>query len=197
MSAALRARLRALVRAEGGLLAQQLADAEAGAELGGEVDGSAPGEAAGEAVDPAFSPSATLAHAPRTRSNSAEYELLVEAIYEGYLLHYARPRVLASAEADLSLLVGDRLYALGLARLVALGDTLAVAELADTITLCALAHGARDAELAQAVWAAGAHAVGWGASERHRQAKQLVLAGSPEALDAMRTCVHDGAGPRA
>jgi hypothetical protein len=179
-------RLRALVRAEGGLLAQQLAD--------GERDGAVDGH--GARGEPPFSPSAALARAPRTRANHAEYELLVEAIYEGYLLHYGQPRVLAASEADLSLLVGDQLYALGLARLVALGDTLAVAELADTITLCALAHGAHDAQLARAVWAAGTRAVGWGASERHRRAKELVLAGDPEALDAMRTCARDGAGPR-
>ena len=168
-------RLRELVSAEGGLLAAQLAAA---------ADGDRDRD--GERGEEEFSPSAALAHAPRTSANQAEYELLVEAIYEGYLLHYGRPRVLVSAEADLSLLAGDRLYALGLARLVALGDTLAVAELADTITLCALAHGARDAQLAQAVWAAGTRAVGWGASERHRRAKELVLAGAPEAVEAMR-----------
>jgi hypothetical protein len=167
-------RLRALVSAEGGLLAQHLAAVKA----------SANGDA--ERGEPQFSPSAALANAPRTGANHAEYELLVEAIYEGYLLHYGNPRVLVGAEADLSLLVGDRLYALGLARLVALGDTLAVAELADTITLCALAHGAGDAQLAQAVWAAGTRAVGWGTSESHRRAKELVLAGAPGAVDAMR-----------
>jgi hypothetical protein len=76
---------------------------------------------------------------------------------------------------------------MGLARLVRLGDTHAVAELADTITLCALAHGAGDQELADAVWAAGARAVGWGPSEAHRRAKQLLRDGSPEAFEAMRT----------
>jgi hypothetical protein len=167
------ARLRALVRAEGGLLAQQLANGDRRATVGA-------------GAEPSFSPSAGLAQAPRTSARQDEYELLVEAIYEGYLLHYGHPRVFASAEADLSLLVGDRLYALGLARVVALGDTLAVAELADTITLCALAHGAGNAQLAQAVWAAGTRAVGWGASEPHRRAKELVLAGSPEAVNAMR-----------
>ena len=85
------------------------------------------------------------------------------------------------------LLAGDRLYAIGLARLVALGDTAAVAELADTITLSALAQGAGRYQLAEAVWAAGARAVGWGASEEHARAKQLVLAGAPEAIEAMRT----------
>jgi hypothetical protein len=142
-----------------------------------------------------------LSEAPRTKERREEYQLLVEAIYEGYLLHYGRPRVVSPCEADLSLLAGDRLYAIGLARLVALGDTFAVAELADTITLCALAHAGDDAALAEAVWAAGTRAVGWGPSEPHRRAKELVLAGAPQALDAMRTCALEGAhsppiGPR-
>jgi hypothetical protein len=165
-------RLRSLLREEGGLIATLLDSGEHGAQ---------------PAPRAAWSPAAVLAQAPRTRARGDEYELLVEAIYEGYLLHYARPRVLCAREEDLSLLAGDRLYAIGLGRLVALGDTFAVSELADTITLCALAHGAGDALLAQAVWAAGARAVGWGPSEAHRRAKDLVLAGAPQALDAMRT----------
>ena len=48
----------------------------------------------------------------------------------------------APPEADLGLLAGDQLYAIGLARLVELGDTEAVGELADTITLSALAQAA-------------------------------------------------------
>jgi hypothetical protein len=177
VSAEVLERLRALLRAEGGLIAT-LVDRDGGRE--------AP-------ALPAPSPAAVLADAPRTSGRPHEYQLLVEAIYEGYLLHYGRPRVVRAEEADLSLLAGDRLYAIGLARLVALGDTLAVAELADTITLCALAHGAGDAALAEAVWAAGARAVGWGPSEAHRRAKDLVLAGAPEALDAMRTIAAQGA----
>ncbi len=90
-------------------------------------------------------------------------------------------------EADLGLLAGDRLYALGLARLVALGDTEAVVELADTITLSALAQGAGAPELADAVWAAGARALGWGSSDAHRRAKDLTRAGDAEAIEAMRT----------
>jgi hypothetical protein len=95
--------------------------------------------------------------------------------------------VVGATEADLGLLAGDRLYALGLARLVALGDTEAVAELADTITLSALAQAAGDAQLAQAVWEAGAHAVGWGASDAHAHAKRLAFARAPGAIEAMRT----------
>jgi hypothetical protein len=172
VSAEVLGRLRKLLRAEGGLIASLV-----------ERDGH---DGAGSRASTP-SPAAVLAHAPRTSACPQEYELLVEAIYEGYLLHYGHPRVVHAEEADLSLLAGDRLYALGLARLVALGDTHAVSELADVITLCALAQGVGDGALAEAVWAAGAHAVGWGASEEHRRAKDLVLAGDPEALDAMRT----------
>ena len=186
MSAAVLERLRALLREEGGVIATLIDDASAGDS---------------HTSAPAPSPAAVLAEGPRTRARCEEYELLMEAIYEGYLLHYGRARVLRAEEADLSLLAGDRLYAIGLARLVALGDTLAVAELADTITLCALAHGAGDGALADAVWAAGTRAVGWGPSEAHRRAKELVLQGAPQALDAMRTCAGEGAhsppiGPR-
>jgi hypothetical protein len=132
-------------------------------------------------------PALAASAGPRAEGRRAEYELLVEAIYEGYLLHYGNPRVVRVPDEDLRLLAGDRLYAVGLARLVALGDTPAVAELADTITLSALAQGAGAPELADAIWDAGARAVGWGSSEPHRRAKALVSSGSPEALEAMRT----------
>jgi hypothetical protein len=139
------------------------------------------------APQPREGPAHLAAAGPRAEGRREEYELLVEAIYEGYLLHYGAPRVVRPPEADLGLLAGDRLYAIGLARLVALEDSDAVAELADTITLSALAHGAGDEALAEAVWEAGARAVGWGSSGAHRRAKELVLAGAPEAIEAMRT----------
>ncbi len=161
--------LRELLRSEGGLIAALV---EPGA-----VDG----------VGASSSPASIAAQGPRAARSREEYQLLVEAVYEGYLLHYGTPRVVHVADADLRLLAGDRLYAIGLARLVALGDTAAVAELADTITLSALAQGAGRYQLADAVWAAGAHAVGWGASEEHSRAKELVLAGAPDAIEAMRT----------
>jgi hypothetical protein len=161
-------RLRALLREQGGLMASLLTD---------------DGEAAPERSRPA----AIAAEGPRAQGRRGEYELLVEAIYEGYLLHYGAPRIVRAGEADLRLLAGDQLYAVGLARLVALGDTAAVAELADTITLSALAHGARREALAEAVWSAGARAVGWGPSAQHERAKELAFAGASEAIEAMRT----------
>jgi hypothetical protein len=163
-------RLRALLREQGGLMATLVGCAPATGRVEVEI-----------------SPAMLAAAGPRAAGHSEDYELLVEAIYEGYLLHYGSPRVVMTPEADLGLLAGDQLYAIGLARLVALGDTAAVAELADTITLSALAHGAGEAALAEAVWAAGARAVGWGSSKEHRRAKQLAFAGAPNAIEAMRT----------
>jgi hypothetical protein len=161
-------RLAVLLTEEGGVMAT-LVDAEADRDLVAE------------------SPARVAADGPRTAGKHDEYELLVEAIYEGYLLHYGSPRVVQAPDEDLRLLAGDQLYAIGLAQLVVLGDTAAVAELADTITLSALAQGAGEQELADAVWAAGARAVGWGSSEAHRRAKDLAFAGDPEAIEAMRT----------
>jgi hypothetical protein len=100
-----------------------------------------------------------------------DYALLVEAIHEGYLLHYASGRVVQPEDPDLSLLAGDRLYALGLARLAELGDLEAVAELADVISLAAQAHAEGDPERAAAVWEAGVRAVGDGPTPDHAAAK--------------------------
>ena len=71
---------------------------------------------------------------------SDEYALVFEAVREGYLLHYGEPRLMAGHDADLGLLAGDYLYALGLDRLAALGDTDAVAVLSELIAKCAQLH---------------------------------------------------------
>jgi hypothetical protein len=165
-------RLHRLLVGEGGLIATLVASTF---EPSGATDEDGPAQLA--------------ASGPRAAGARTEYELLVEAIYEGYLLHYDAPRVVRPREADLGVLAGDRLYALGLDRLVKLGDMHAVAELADVITLTALAHGECRGELAEAVWRAGAQAVGWGASAEHEQAKTLVRAGSSDALAALRSLV--------
>ena len=141
-------------------------------------------------------PRSSLPQARAPRAVARSTSCLIEAIYEGYLLHYGSRAWRARRISDLGLLAGDRLYALGLARLVALGDLAAVAELADTITLSALAQGAGEPELAEAVWAAGARAIGWGSSESHRRAKDLVFDGLPKAIEAMRTSAASLAAPR-
>ncbi|HVV90316.1 MAG TPA: hypothetical protein VHB53_07465 [Solirubrobacterales bacterium] len=69
-----------------------------------------------------------------------EYALVMEAVREGYLLHYGESRLLDGHDPDLALLAGDYLYALGLDRLAATGDTEAVAVLSELISRCAQLH---------------------------------------------------------
>jgi hypothetical protein len=77
---------------------------------------------------------------------------VLEAVYEGYLMHYGRPRAFAGMDDDMRLLAGDALYALGLRRLADAGDLEAVAELADLISACARAHAEGRPEDAEALW---------------------------------------------
>jgi hypothetical protein len=65
------------------------------------------------------------------------FALGIESIYEGYLLHYGRPRLFAPADRDTSILLGDYLYAHGLVRVAAQGDVGVVADLAELLALCA------------------------------------------------------------
>jgi hypothetical protein len=151
------AALAAEVRARGGLLADTVAEPPPGA--------SAPlGELA--------------AAGPRTHGREAEYALLVEAIREGYEQHYGEGRVVRPADPDLALLAGDRLYALGLARLAELGDLEAVAEFADVISLGAQAHAEGRPDMAEAAWTAGVGAVAAGATAGHKSDKAVWRGGA-------------------
>ena len=105
---------------------------------------------------PVFSPLGPERHA-----------LGVETIYEGYLVHYGRPRLFTSEDDDTALLLGDYLYAHGLVRVAASGDVAAVADLAELISLCAQARAdVRDGD-GQA-WAATAAMLGGGGLEDAR-----------------------------
>jgi hypothetical protein len=84
---------------------------------------------------------------------------VLEAVYEGYLMHYGSPRAFQGMDPDLRLLAGDALYALGLSRLAGAGDLEAVAELSDLISLSAQAHAERRADLAEELWLASARAL--------------------------------------
>ena len=82
---------------------------------------------------------------------------VLEAVYEGYLLHYGEPRAFAEMDPDLCLLAGDALYALGLSRVAERGDVDAIRVLADLITAAARAHAEGDPDRAEAHWADAAH----------------------------------------
>jgi hypothetical protein len=158
------AAVHAVLRAEGGLLADALGPAP--------TDDGALGAAA--------------AAGPRSSGREADVAFVIEAIREGELLHYGAPRLFGAIEPDLALLAGDRLYALGLARLAELGDVEAVSELSDVIALCAQARAEGRPELADAVWQAGVAAVGWGSSAAVDAAKAAARAGDPGAADALQ-----------
>ena len=83
-----------------------------------------------------------------------------EAIREGELTHYGDARVLRTDDADLALLAGDHLYALGLADLAERGDLESVSILAGVIARCAQAHAEGTPADAGDAWRRGAAAVG-------------------------------------
>ena len=104
------------------------------------------------AVDPGLRPHLVPEPPPGRFEGPRAFTL--EAVYEGYLLHYGRPRAFATGDADLSLLAGDAMYALGLRRLAEEGDVEAVAELADLISLCARAEAEGRRDLIEELWSA-------------------------------------------
>jgi hypothetical protein len=115
-------------------------------------------------IEPTAAPELGLiaAAGQRAAAAPAEYAVVVEAVREGYLLHYGESRVLAGHDSDLALLAGDYLYALGLDRLAALGDTGAVAVLSELISRCAQLHAeGRSAEV-PALWPAAAREIAHG-----------------------------------
>ena len=101
---------------------------------------------------------------------------VLEAVYEAYLLHYGEPRAFVGMDADLRLLAGDALYAEGLARLAEQGDTEAVAELADLISLCAWAESAGRRRVVEALWNASARCLLGGEGQGARAEVALRLA---------------------
>jgi hypothetical protein len=154
------------LRARGGMLAECARPPTDGDHPWPARTAAAPARAA--TVGP--SPAQTAAAGPRAAGHEAEYELLLDMILEGSLLHYGSPRVIHTDDPDLALLLGDELYALGLARLATLGDLEAVAVLADVISRIAQANAEGAPERAGEIWAQGARAVGWGSDGANRPA---------------------------
>ena len=99
----------------------------------------------------------------------ARYALGLETIYEGYLVHYGRPRLFAPPDGDTALLLGDYLYAHGVARISALHDVAAVADLSDLISLCSQLR-AEEADGDGRLWAATAALLGRGELDEARTA---------------------------
>ena len=108
-----------------------------------------------DAADPALAVHAVAEPGPGRFEGldaTPERRFVLEAVREGYLMHYGEPRAYAGMEEDLRLLAGDALYALGLSRLAEAGDLEAVAELSDLISGSAQAHAEGRPEAAEALW---------------------------------------------
>jgi hypothetical protein len=127
---------------------------------------------------------------PESRRPEAVFSLLgpagqalgLETIYEGYLVHYGRPRLFSPPDADASLLLGDYLYAHGLVRIARSGDVDAVADLAELISLCAQARAdGRNGDAA--VWAATAALLGRGELDDARD--ELRVHGDDSSLERL------------
>jgi hypothetical protein len=105
------------------------------------------------AADPALAPYAVSDPEPgRFADIEGVRGFVLEAVYEGYLMHYGQPRAFAGMDADLRLLAGDALYALGLSRLAETGDLEAVAVLSDLISESARAQAEGRPADAEALW---------------------------------------------
>ena len=100
------------------------------------------------------------------------YALGLETIYEGYLVHYGRPRLFAPPDDDTALLLGDYLYAHGVARISALQDVAAVADLSELISLCSQLR-AEEADGDGQLWAATSALLGRGELNEARTALRL------------------------
>jgi hypothetical protein len=95
------------------------------------------------------------------------YALGLETIYEGYLVHYGRPRLFSPQDEERALLLGDYLYAHGLVRIADLGDVEVIRELAELISHCAyLRAEGRDGD--GEAWADTASRLGGGDDESAR-----------------------------
>lgn len=131
-------------------------------------------------LEPVFSP-----------LGEARFALGLETIYEGYLMHYGRPRLFAPLDRDNALLLGDYLYAHGLVRVASFREVEAVSDLAELISLCAqIRAGALDGD--GAAWAASAALLGRGRLSAARDA--LRLGGDADPLLAL---AYDAAGEAA
>jgi hypothetical protein len=113
-----------------------------------------------EAADPALAPYAATEPGPaRFGGVRGTRGFVLEAVYEGYLMHYGEPRAFTGMDDDLCLLAGDALYALGLSRVAEAGDLEAVAALSELISRSAQAHAEGRPEEAEALWEASAQSL--------------------------------------
>ncbi len=118
---------------------------------------------------------------PRTAGRASEYAFVVEAVREGYLCHYGTSRILDGPDADLALLAGDLLYAIGIRGLSELDDLESTGILSDLIRLAAELQANGRPDLAEELWLGQILALACGKDDGHRSAIAALEAGRKEA----------------
>jgi hypothetical protein len=116
------------------------------------------------------------------------FALGLETIYEGYLLHYGRPRLFGPPDHETTILLGDYLYAHGLVRIAEHGDVSVVADLAELLSLCAQlrAQAWPGSPIPDGVlWAATVALLGWGKGRLAAAREALRDDGDPEPLASL------------
>jgi len=140
-----------------------------------------------ESFDEALSVYGELAvSGPRTADRRDEYAFVVEAVREGYLCHYGTSRILDAPDADLALLAGDLLYAIGIRGLADLADLESTGILSDLITVAAELQAAGRPELAERLWLGQITALACGKDATHAAVLNALASGrkgAPEELD--------------
>jgi hypothetical protein len=115
--------------------------------------------------------------------NDERYALGLETIYEGYLLHYGRPRLFEPGDRDTTVLLGDYLYAHGLVRIAELGEVSVVADLAELLSVCAHLRAERSPGDGVA-WAAAVALLGdWRDSEGTAWLEKAQQAAGPDQVE--------------
>ncbi|MBJ7521292.1 MAG: hypothetical protein JHC84_16445 [Solirubrobacteraceae bacterium] len=134
---------------------------------------------------------ALAARGPRVTGHADAVEAAIAAVRDGARRHYeADPH----DDLDLELLQGDASYAEGLSRLAQTGDLVAIAELAEVISLTAAAQAAGDEVLAEAAWEAGAAGIGWGPTPELVGARARARSGDPAAASALMAAARQITG---
>jgi len=116
--------------------------------------------------------------------DGGRYALGLESIYEGYLLHYGRPRLFAPGDSDTAILLGDYLYAHGLVRVASQGEVAVVSDLAELVSLCAQVR-AEERDGDGAAWAGTVALLGSGDPRLEAGRVALRLNGDPAPLLAV------------
>lgn len=111
--------------------------------------------------------------------------VVFEAVREGYLCHYGVTRVIDPGDADLALLAGDLLFALGLRELASLGRPETVELLAGLITGSAEMEASGAGPDTGPLWLARAVELGTGVEAGDPGLSSAVIAGKPGAGDLL------------